>query len=790
MAEARNTVGAPTHGLGQTVSFAFQPGNNLPVFEIPGPAEMRADVQGGVTNRGFGQMAEVEVGALVAPVMKWLDKESASQVQRRQAEQYAEGMRKASEGRSIQQIADEQPWYSRIFGNADLVEGARQWNAADHAAQIAVEIEAERDLAKTLTGEAARDYFTQKFMSRMTGDVVADSALMQQLTKQLPRLMADRAKANYQWMQEEAVAAQQRAISSAASAFNRASQRLMTEGGDWEAWAAHRDQLMRDTAPVEGQNIQVWEAGMVSTFRAMGERGELHALNAYEDQGLVAALSPDSQVAFAAARAKAETRAREQALENPDTRIELGQLYADARRPPEDPANPGHYITTEQMLERVDDINERFRRATGSSAPLIDYDREVALTTTLSNALMAANAAHAKAAASATRAATTAAEKAIAEANERRLYIEQAYTGNLSPNMGTESQRAQAVVDAASLARSPEEVARIYGRAASTLGTVPSLWTTQHSLRAKAAINGSLQAGGPTPEFDAAYAEFKRLKSDEYGQFEYRKFYSGDLADRFDKYDKLLSLDPSMATLAYHSAFVEPLELDARRGTKAFEAMIARADEETSPLLSWIPGVSGLRDDALYTYAEAMAAGANTTDGIIDDEGLAKAQYAQVHNKTVGNSGEFAWKQNPNRPGFLQAIVNRSDVTGVSDPEVINPIINELIYEAMDLSGIDSDQPVTIVHSGIGSGVRLGDAQHEDRLVIVTKDGEYNIAEVSLSDVTARLEEWTALKKGDPEAVAREAERQRSRLRRNIMERGPRDGRDRVFPEFTPTPIP
>ena len=86
MAEARNTVGAPTHGLGQTVSFAFQPGNNLPVFEIPGPAEMRADVQGGVTNRGFGQMAEVEAGALVAPVMKWLDKESASQVQRRQAD--------------------------------------------------------------------------------------------------------------------------------------------------------------------------------------------------------------------------------------------------------------------------------------------------------------------------------------------------------------------------------------------------------------------------------------------------------------------------------------------------------------------------------------------------------------------------------------------------------------------------------------------------------------------------------------------------------------------------------
>lgn len=785
MAEARNTVGAPTHGLGQTVSFAFQPGNNRPIFEIPKPEEMRTGVHGGVTNRGFGQMAEVEESPLITPVLKWLDKESASQVQRRQAEQFAEGMRKASEGRSIQQIVDEQPWYSRIFGNADLVEGARQWNAADHAAQIAVEIEAERDMAKTLTGEAARDYFTKKFMSRMTGDVVADAALMQQLTKQLPRLMADRAKANYQWMQEEAAAAQQRAIGSAASAFHRATLRLMTEGGDWEEWVAHRDQLMRDTAPLEGQNFQVWESGMVSNFRAMGERGELHALNAYEDQGLVAAMSPDSQVAFYAARAKAEQRAREQALENPDTRIELGQLYADARRPPEDPENPGHYITTEQLLDRVDEINERFRRATGSGAPLIDYDREVALTTTLSNALMQANAARASAAAEASRSATTAAERAIAEAEERRLYIEQAYTGNLSPNMGTESQRAQAVVDAASLAKSPEEVARIYGRAAATLGTVPSLWTTQHSLRAKAAIKGSLEAGGPTPEFDAAYAEFKRLKSDEYGQFEYRKFYSGDLADRFDKYDKLLSLDPAMATVAYHAAFVEPLELDVRRGTKAFEAMIARVDGETSPLLSWIPGVSGLRDDALYTYAEAMAAGANTTDGIIDDEGLAKAQYAQVHNKTVGHSGEFAWKQNPNRPGFLQVIVNQSDVHGVSDPEIINPIINELIYEAMDLSGIDRDQSVTIVQSGIGSGVRLGDAQHEDRLVIVTKDGQYNIAEVSVSDVTARLDEWTALKKGESWAVERDQERQRRRARRNIVERGPRDGRDRVFPDFT-----
>ncbi|RPA32810.1 hypothetical protein EGC79_20400 [Shewanella vesiculosa] len=138
-----NTLGAPTEGLGQTVTFTASGGVGVPQLQIPDRGAVRMGTQGGAPTSS-GQARQVQAAQpdpTMAALMKLGGNLLAPAVKREQETQFMQGMQRAAEGEAVKEIVDEQPWYSKVFGATSLVDGARTYTAAAKAASIATDLD-------------------------------------------------------------------------------------------------------------------------------------------------------------------------------------------------------------------------------------------------------------------------------------------------------------------------------------------------------------------------------------------------------------------------------------------------------------------------------------------------------------------------------------------------------------------------------------------------------------------------------------------------------------------------
>jgi hypothetical protein len=131
-----NSLGAPTEGLGQNVTFAYNTGRGPGQLEIGDPGRIRAGVIGGDTvgagaTRAQG-VQDRNANATLDVLMKVGESIMAPMLKQKKTEAYVAGMQRAMQGEAVTEIATEQPWYSKIFGDSDVVEGARAYGRADH----------------------------------------------------------------------------------------------------------------------------------------------------------------------------------------------------------------------------------------------------------------------------------------------------------------------------------------------------------------------------------------------------------------------------------------------------------------------------------------------------------------------------------------------------------------------------------------------------------------------------------------------------------------------------------
>jgi len=108
---------------------------NIPgvVQSSAGPAGQAVAVQGGVRGQTAGVTATVRTeipayeDATSALLMKMGEKFVAKQINKRRDEQFLKGVQQAASGKALVDIVNEQPWYTKIFGDVPMVEGARSY---------------------------------------------------------------------------------------------------------------------------------------------------------------------------------------------------------------------------------------------------------------------------------------------------------------------------------------------------------------------------------------------------------------------------------------------------------------------------------------------------------------------------------------------------------------------------------------------------------------------------------------------------------------------------------------
>lgn len=363
---ADNTLGSPTEGLGANITFSGGDRRQPAQMRVGEAQQVRLGNSTKISLQtpvvGLGNMANDNdptldlvmkvAGAVVGPALK-----------KYQTEQYVAGMQRAASGAAVKDIVDEQPWYSRIFGDSDVVEGARAYTQQAKATETAMLMTENMQELRKLDGASAQAHFTDIMMRAQTGDAATDSALMRSLSGTMPAVMKQQAKEHYGYLQEEASKSESAAIQAAAKRLQDSTLALKEGKISQDDFDALKGDLAWLNVPANGRDPESAAAQRTSDLVMMAEKGQFHALNTLEELGMVNMLSTDQQTRYAKAREQNEVQWRAQ---NSAPYIErIASLTRLSER-----GVAGW--TGNDMIGAVKDLNKDYREQTGSGRELFD----------------------------------------------------------------------------------------------------------------------------------------------------------------------------------------------------------------------------------------------------------------------------------------------------------------------------------------------------------------------------------------------------------------------------------
>lgn len=363
-----NTLRAPAQGFGQEVTFSTQPDvRRTP--QLDGTSNLglsRGGIQGSPVagqQQGMTQVEAAPANPTIALLGKIADAYLQKKLKEEKAHAFVTGMQRAAGGEAVKDIAEGQPWYTRIFGESDVVEGARTYTAHAKASEAAAAIEDNMAEVRKMEPAESNAYFSQLVAKHMTGDDVTDASLMQGFARTLPATMRRQAKEHYAWRQEEASKAESAALLSAADLLQkRATSDKQTDG----EYATQAVQFIAGMRPAQGRDVHSWTKARTNDLLSLAQAGKFHAVNAIRQAGMLDMLPPEDRTKVESALDTSENRTiANKSFEYAD---DIGRIAGQAKVFSTDLSPDG---TSKEMRA----LNERFRKETGIDRDLISLDK-------------------------------------------------------------------------------------------------------------------------------------------------------------------------------------------------------------------------------------------------------------------------------------------------------------------------------------------------------------------------------------------------------------------------------
>ena len=347
-----NTLSAPTEGLGQNVTFAQQGGGGVPQLQLAGQGAVQTGIGGGGVGIGGTQAQGIQQegpSPMVTALMNLGGTVLAKKQERKNNEAFLRGMQRTAAGEAVADIAREQPWYAGMFGEGDAAEGARWYASHTVANNVASEFDSMMPELRKLPPDAARVKMQQLIESRMTGDTVADTAIVQQLTQVVTPSFKRQAKEHIAYQNEEGVKAL------TASMFQGA-QRLQdfakgAVSGTYSAEdSAQAIQTFVEAQVNPGLPEHLYAKTKADGLEYLATTGKFHAFDALDRAGFVDSLPQDMQESLRAKIATAQNRTKAQFALTVDK--ELARIDVFSKSPP-----PG--TVAEDVLPMVKAVDDR-----------------------------------------------------------------------------------------------------------------------------------------------------------------------------------------------------------------------------------------------------------------------------------------------------------------------------------------------------------------------------------------------------------------------------------------------
>jgi hypothetical protein len=664
--EQDNTLGAPTEGLGQTPTFVPQVDAAPSIGGAGDPGRSRAQVLG-----GFGpavrpaQFMPSETGSPTAQfIAKTLARTGEAYSKDAQTRNFLTGVQRAMAGEAVEDIAADQPWYSRIFGEADVVAGARAYKQEANVQNLFAGFEREMPNLRQLSVEDANKFYSERLQASMTGHTATDAAIASSFMRSLPMFEKTRVKEQYAFMQQTAAAAQSEAVLSAAA-------RVQTAAESWQRGTMATEDYLTVEAEVadiatgaQGQPLESWQTQRLQDFKFLAESGQFHALNSFEKLGIVQNLTAAQQAEY--------TRVRE--ANEAQHRVRLGKDYIGALYSlKNDAERPQEGWGVEETIAKAEAINTSYKLRFGVKGDLIPPELVASYGERTQQAIDAVKAHNADVLARTTKARTDGLDEAAARQVALAGISELLVTGNLNKARLAASQIKGVASDDVDMLQleiakgvladpTSKEAVRGFDMIAN-IGT--SDQTIAPSLRESLVrvANASVVEGKPTPAFDVAYAQWRGINSR--SPVAAAKVY-GDLHDRFKRYS-MLAPDGMAGSKGVTAAFDSSFGVNSKAKPRSFskEETSAWLGAAISNLTFWNPAQYDLRPsqkEHLQRVLEPFAAAHTATVNMVElgDLALASARASglQVY-------GGYAWMaNNPNEGTFRSRVQGvRKDVT-------------------------------------------------------------------------------------------------------------------------------
>lgn len=372
MAES-NTQGAPAEGLGQNISFAFKPGSGVPVLQPVGQSQVQAGIRGGPVT-ALNALRPQQQDPYATQTLDFLVQVGGAvlkpKIEQAKMERYVAGMQQAATGDAMQDIVERQPWYSRIFGDSDTVEGARAYTSEAVANKLLLDMQADMPRLREMDPGTVQAEYSRRMAAVLTGDKATDAAIMASLMRGMPAFMRLQAKEHYAWRQERASAAESEAFRTHAATMQALGVPYQSGLVSDEDYAEAQRRFLLSQLPAAGRDPESWKKDMTARLIGAARDGQFHALNVLRsrpEEGaptMLELLDDEQRVRVEAAITAAETRAK----------ADAGSRYMDrwaeiVARSKVLPQFGG--LTAQQVRDQIDALNADWMKETGVQSPLI-----------------------------------------------------------------------------------------------------------------------------------------------------------------------------------------------------------------------------------------------------------------------------------------------------------------------------------------------------------------------------------------------------------------------------------
>jgi hypothetical protein len=679
MAQNENALGAPTEGLGQNVTFAFDP-IGPSALQLAGKGNVRTGVRGGGTvGLGGTQTRGIEVQKDNV-TMDILTKIGGDMLQRRlkekRTEAYVTGMQRAMAGEAVKNIAEEQPWYSTLFGTSDVVEGARAYAGQASASNTVAAMEDSMPELRKMGLAEANKFFVDTINKNLTGDAATDASVLGAMNKALPAVMRRHAKEHYAWTQENAVIQENKAFEAGATNLQAMGAGLALGTVTAEEFDVEAQRFARDQQPAAGRDLENWRNAKADSLESLGRRGMLHALNAVTKTGFLEVLTPDQRDKVAAAKKQGTLRVRSEW--DGKYAAEIATITAQAKFLPDS-------MSPKDIQNRLVAMNNRFMRETGSEEGYFPPDKVTGLIEDAQSVIYRDRLEGLKAAQAEGKAAKTDAEKLQKKANELTYRVGMYNQGFIPITDGSQEKR-EAFLQIRNSTKIEERLP-LYGRVFTNSGGA----VDEDEKNARITNLDTMVATEDIAGVEVEFAGYNAMRAINPAMA--NAYYQDTQALRLEKYARLRGGgSPGELKLAFNGAFqtaIRPASF-SKEDAKAYRKELA--SEVSSILPEWLRDDGGvdLREDQqdflMQQLNEQIALGKDWSDS------PAKAALGQWLASGRGEVlGGFAWSNSKGNKPIKNILIEQGQGT-----DTLELGFRDVVNKAVEKIGLSPSSRVTI----------------------------------------------------------------------------------------------